>query len=113
MAKKDAVSKRLAEEIAFAKRINDRIKDPPSLSMLDLANPDEKEKLAASLWLDEKDPLLVAPILEAFKALAWTIEALATGTGWRPTWRASFSLGADPVRRRNGPKSGYACCSRT
>jgi hypothetical protein len=68
MAKKDAVSKRLAEEIALAKRIKNRIKDPPSLSLLDLANPDEKEKLAASLWLDEKDPLLVAPILDAFKA---------------------------------------------
>jgi hypothetical protein len=68
MAKKDAVSKRLAEEIAFAKRIKNRIKDPPSLSLLDLANPDEKEELAASLWLDEKDPLLVAPILDAFKA---------------------------------------------
>jgi hypothetical protein len=45
-----------------------RSKDAPSLSLLDLANPDEKEKLAASLWVDEKDPLLVAPILGAFKA---------------------------------------------
>ena len=67
MAKKDAVSKLLAEEIALAKRIKNRLKDPPSLSLLDLANPAEKEELAASLWLDEKDPL-GGPILEAFKA---------------------------------------------
>src|SRR5262249_4507527 len=67
MAKKDAVSKRLAEEIALAKRIKDRIKDPPSLSLLELADPDEKEELAASLWLDEKQPLL-GSTLDAFKA---------------------------------------------
>jgi hypothetical protein len=46
MAKKDAVSKRLAEEIDFAKHI--KKKDSPSFSLLDLASPDEKEKLAAS-----------------------------------------------------------------
>jgi hypothetical protein len=67
MAKKDAVSKLLAEEITLAKRIKNRLKDPPSLSLLDLANPAEKEELAASLWLDEKDPL-GGPILDAFKA---------------------------------------------
>ena len=66
MAKKDAVSKRLAEEIALAERINE-IKDSPSRSLLDLANPDEKEKLAASLWLHEKGPF-VGPIHAAFKA---------------------------------------------
>ena len=49
-----------------ASRTESRI--PPSLSLLDLANPDEKEKLAASLWSDEKDPLLVGPMLAAFKA---------------------------------------------
>ena len=59
MAKKDAVSKRLAEEINFAKHIKNSKKDSPSFSLLDLASPDEKEKLAASLWSDEKDPLLV------------------------------------------------------
>jgi hypothetical protein len=73
MAKKDVVSKRLAEEIALAKRIKDRIKD----RLLDLANPDEKEELAASLWLNEKGPRvgdpfvddpLVGPTLDAFKA---------------------------------------------
>jgi len=38
MAKKDdAVSKRLAEEIALAKRIKE---NPPSHSLLDLATPD-------------------------------------------------------------------------
>jgi hypothetical protein len=68
MAKKNAVSKRLAEEIAFAKRMNNAIKHPPALSLLDMATPEQKEKLAASLWSDEKDTLLVAPILEAFKA---------------------------------------------
>ena len=68
MAKKDAVSKRLAEEIDFAKRIKNSSKNhPPSPSLLDLANPDEKEKLAASLWSDEKDPVLVGPVLAAFK----------------------------------------------
>ena len=50
MAKKDAVSKRLSDEIALAKRI----KDAPSLSLLGLAGlrPDEKEELAP-LWLSE------------------------------------------------------------
>jgi hypothetical protein len=63
MAKKDAVSKRLAEEIALAKRIKEAIKGPPPLSLLDLATPDEKEELAASLRLNEKDD----PIRNAFK----------------------------------------------
>ena len=113
MAKKDAASKRLAEEIAFAKRINDRIKDPPSLSLLDLANPDEKEKLAASLWLDEKGPLLVAPILNAFKAFG--LDHRSVGDWYRLAIHLArvLSLGADPVRQRNGPPSGCACCSRT
>ena len=66
MAKKDAVSKRLAEEIPLAKRIKERIKDSPSLSLLDLATPDQKKELAASLWLDEKNPFL-GPTLDAFK----------------------------------------------
>ena len=66
MAKKDAVSKRLAEEIALAKSIEEGIKDSPSLGLLDLATPDEKEKLAASLWLNEKDPFF-GPALDAFK----------------------------------------------
>jgi hypothetical protein len=64
MAKKDAVSKRLVAEIALAKRIKDRT---PSLSLLDLATPDEKERLAASLWVNEKD-LFVGPVSDAFKA---------------------------------------------
>ena len=68
MAKKDAVSKRLAEEIDFAKHIKNSKKDSPSFSLLDLASPDEKEKLAASLWSDEKDPVLVGPVLAAFKS---------------------------------------------
>jgi hypothetical protein len=63
MAKKDAVSKRLAEEIALTKRIKD---DPPSLSLLDLATPDQKDELAASLWVDEKDPVF-GPVIRAFK----------------------------------------------
>ena len=67
MAKKDAVSKRLAKEIALAKRTKDSIKNPPSFSLLDLATPDQKKELAASLWLDEKDPF-VGPLIRAFKA---------------------------------------------
>ena len=68
MAKKDAVSKRLAEEIDRAKHIKNSKKGSPSSSLLDLASPDEKEKLAASLWSNEKDPLLVGPVLAAFKS---------------------------------------------
>jgi hypothetical protein len=102
MAKKDAVSKRLAEEIAFAKRINDRIKDPPSLSLLDLANPDEKEKLAASLWLDEKGPLLVAPILEAFKAFG--LDHRSIGDWYRLAAHLARVLFA---RRRPGPSKKW------
>jgi hypothetical protein len=64
MAKKDAASKRLAEEIALAKRIKE---NPPSPSLFDLAKPDQKEKLAASLWLDEKDPVS-GPVIRAFRA---------------------------------------------
>jgi hypothetical protein len=69
MAKKDdTVSKRLAEELTLAKRIKD---NPPSPSLLDLATPDQKEKvaakLAASLWLDEKDPVM-GPVIRAFRA---------------------------------------------
>jgi hypothetical protein len=67
MAKKDAVCNRLAEEIALAKSIDEGIKDSPSPGLLDLATPDEKEKLAASLWLNEKDPFF-GPILDAFRA---------------------------------------------
>jgi len=68
MAKKDAVSKRLAEEIALTERIRDGIKNNPrSLSLLDLATPDQKEILAASLWLDEKDPVM-GPVIRAFRA---------------------------------------------
>src|SRR5262249_37221659 len=68
MAKKDdAVSKRLAEEIALAKRIEDTIKNPPSPSLLDLATPDQLHELAASLWLNEKDPVF-GPVSRAFKA---------------------------------------------
>ena len=102
MAKKDAASKRLAEEIAFAKRINDRIKDPPSLSLLDLANPDEKEKLAASLWLDEKDPLLVAPILDAFKAFG--LDHRSVGDWYRLATHLARVLFA---RRRPGPSKKW------
>ena len=60
MAKKDdTVSKRLAEEIDLAKRIKD---NPASPSLLDLATPDQLDKLAASLWLNENS------VSRAFKA---------------------------------------------
>ena len=109
---KDAVSKRLAEEIALAKSIKDRTRNPPSLSLLDLATPDQQEELAASLWLDEKDPFM-GPVIRAFKTFGLDHRSNGDGTTWRPTWRASFSLGADPARGRNGPLSGCSCCSRT
>jgi hypothetical protein len=64
MAKKDAVSKRLAKQIAFAKHIKE---EPRSPGLWDLATPDEKEELAASLWMNEKDPF-VGPVRDAFKA---------------------------------------------
>ena len=64
MAKKDAASKRLAEEIALAKRIKE---NPPSPSLLDLATPDQLDELAASLWLNEKDPVF-GSVSRAFKA---------------------------------------------
>jgi|EndMetStandDraft_8_1072994.scaffolds.fasta_scaffold43950_2 hypothetical protein len=64
MAKKDAVSKRLKEQIALAKRIKER---PPRPGLLDMATPKEKEELAASLWMNEKDPF-VGPVRDAFKA---------------------------------------------
>ena len=69
MAKKDdSVSKRLAEEIALTKRITDGIKNnPPSPGLLDLATPDQRDELAASLWLNEKDPFF-GPVSRAFKA---------------------------------------------
>jgi hypothetical protein len=65
MAKKDdTVSKRLAEEIAVAKRIKE---NPPSPSLLDLATPDQLDELASSLWLNEKDPVF-GSVTRAFKA---------------------------------------------
>jgi hypothetical protein len=68
MAKKDdAVSKRLAEEIALAKRITDGIKNNPPHGLLDLATADQRDELAASLWLNEKDPFF-GPVSRAFKA---------------------------------------------
>jgi hypothetical protein len=98
MAKKDAVSKRLADEIAFAKRIKERIKDSSSPSLLDLANPDEKKKLAASLWLDEKDPF-VGPVLDAFRAFGLDHQ---NDGDW---CRLVFCLArvVFPKRRRSGP----------
>jgi hypothetical protein len=66
--KDDAVSKRLAEEIALTKRITDGIKNnPPSPGLLDLATPDQRDELAASRWTNEKDPFF-GPVRRAFKA---------------------------------------------
>ena len=106
MAKKDdAVSKRLAEEIALAKRITDGIKNnPPSPGLLDLATPDQRDELAASLWLNEKDPFF-GPVSRAFKAFGLDHR---NDRDWY-----NFSLYADPVvRGRNGPPSGCSCSSR-
>jgi hypothetical protein len=57
MAKKDTASKRLAEEIAFAKLLK---KTPPLYAPEDLFTPEElaglaaSEELPASPWVDEK-----------------------------------------------------------
>jgi hypothetical protein len=68
MAKKDdAVSKRLAEEIALAKRITEGVKNNPPHGLLDLATADQRDEPAASRWLNEKDPFL-GPLSRAFKA---------------------------------------------
>ena len=68
MAKKDAASKRLAEEIAFAKRINDRIRIHPRSACSTWRTQMRKKNWLHRCGWDEKDPLLVAPILNAFKA---------------------------------------------
>src|SRR5262249_44309672 len=71
IAKKDhTVSKRLAEEIALAKRIKNGLKNnPPSPGLLDLATPDQRDELAALLRLNEKDPGF-PPVTRPFEAFA-------------------------------------------
>jgi hypothetical protein len=98
MAKKDAVSKRLAEEIGLAKHIKERIKDSSSLSLLDLATPDEKKKLAASLWLDEEDP-----VLHAFKAFG--LDHRNDGDWCRLVFYLARVL--FPKRRPSGPQKKW------
>jgi hypothetical protein len=103
MAKKDdAVSKRLAEEIALAKRITDGIKNNPSPGLLDLATPDQRDELAASLWLNEKDPFF-GPVSRAFKAFG------LDHRNHRDWYRlvACLARVLFPVRRPGGPQKKW------
>ena len=104
MAKKDdAVSKRLAEEIALAKRITDGIKNnPPSPGLLDLATPDQRDELAASLWLNEKDPFF-GPVSRAFKAFG------LDHRNHRDWYRLVTCLARVlfPIRRPGGPRKKW------
>jgi hypothetical protein len=104
MAKKDdAVSKRLAEEIALAKRITDGIKNnPPSPGLLDLATPDQRDELAASLWLNEKDPFF-GPVSRAFKAFG------LDHRNHRDWYRlvACLARVLFPIRRPGGPRKKW------
>jgi hypothetical protein len=100
MAKKDdAVSKRLAEEIALAKRITDGIKNNPPHGLLDLASPDQRDDLAASRWLNEKDPLF-GPVGRAFKAFGLDHR---NHRDWY-TLAACLARVLFPVRRPGGKK---------
>src|SRR5262249_34744359 len=83
-----------------AKRIKD---NPASPSLLDLATPDQLDKLAASLWLNENS------VSRAFKAFGLDHRNNSDWSWW-PAWRASFSLYA--CGGRNGPPSGCTCSSR-
>jgi hypothetical protein len=101
MAKKDdAVSKRLAEEIALAKRITDGIKNNPPHRLLDLATADHE--LAASLWLNEKDPFF-GPVSRAFKAFG------LDHRNHRDWYRlvACLARVLFPVRRPGGPRKKW------
>jgi hypothetical protein len=100
MAKKDdAVSKRLAEEIALTKLIKD---NRPSPSLLDLATPDQKEKLAASLWLDEKDPVF-GPVIRAFRAFG--LDHRNDRDWYNLAGRLARVL--FPIRRPGGPRKKW------
>jgi hypothetical protein len=113
MAKKDPASKRLAEEIAFAKLLK---KTPPLFTPEDLGGMPATEQLPTLLWLNE-DPGPVwlgqglgqglglgegdhwdKPILDAFKAFGLDHRSLSD-------WRALVSHLARvvfPKRRRPG-----------
>jgi hypothetical protein len=100
MAKKDdTVSKRLAEEIAVAKRIKD---NPPSPSLLDLATPDQLDELAASLWLNEKDPVF-GSVTRAFKAFGLDHR---NNSDWY-SLVARLARVLFPIRRPGGPRKKW------
>jgi hypothetical protein len=101
--KDDAVSKRRAEEIALAKRITHGIKNnPPSPGLLDLATPDQRDELAASLWLNEKDPFF-GPVSRAFKAFGLDHR---NHRDWY-TLVACLARVLFPVRRPGGPRKKW------
>jgi hypothetical protein len=100
MAKKDdTVSKRLAEEIAVAKRIKD---NPPSPSLLGLATPDQLDELAASLWLNEKDPVF-GSVTRAFKAFGLDHR---NNSDWY-SLVARLARVLFPIRRPGGPRKKW------
>jgi hypothetical protein len=97
MAKKDdTVSKRLAEEIAVAKRIKD---NPPSPSLLDLATPDQLDELAA---VNEKDPVF-GSITRAFKAFGLDHR---NNSDWY-SLVARLARVLFPIRRPGGPRKKW------
>ena len=127
MAKKDAASKRLAKEIAFAELLK---KVPPLFTQEELlAAPPALEELPAPPAPEELPALLQLgipglgsygrdaaekPILDAFKAFGLDHRNLSD---WRALVfhlaRVLFPRFAHQVRRGNGPASGYASCSPT
>jgi hypothetical protein len=116
MAKKDAASKRLGEEIAFA----ELLKTVPPLTLEELPAPPAPEELPALLQL--RVPGLGSygrdaserPILDAFKAFGLDHRSLSDWRALVSHQRASFSPRlAHQVRRGSGPTSGYAGCSQT
>jgi hypothetical protein len=107
MAKKDAVSKRLAREIALAELLKtvppfftlEELPAPelpaPELPAPELPAPPALEELPALLQLGGptmggwgrlmREAPQRNPFLTLSRPLAWTIEALATGALWSPT----------------------------
>jgi hypothetical protein len=103
MAKKDdAVSKRLAEEVALAKSITAGIKNNPPHGLLDLATADQRDELAASRWLNEKDPFF-GPVSRAFKAFGLDHR---NHRDWY-TLAACLARVLFPVRRPGGPRKKW------
>src|SRR5262245_64288602 len=103
MAKKDAASKRLAKEIAFAELLK---RVPPLFTQEEL--PPAPEELPALLRLGDPWPMSLGsygrdaverPILDAFKAFGLDHRSLSA-------WRALVSQLAGVVFPTTGPRRG-------